>query len=122
MGPRHSRRGNADSVPARRGSVRRFNGAAAQSPRKYAITESVFIHVKDARGSADRFEFLLPGEGDIDYVEYFKQVRAAGYRGPVVVEVSSQISNRAGYDSAAAARRSYVPLAEAMKKSGVRRK
>lgn len=87
---------------------------------KELVPESAFVHVKDARGNADKFEFLLPGEGDIDYVEYFKQVKAAGYRGPVVVEVSAQISNRAGYDPVAAARRSYEKSAPAMQKAGVR--
>jgi len=85
------------------------------------IPESAFVHVKDSRGNADNFDFLLPGEGDIDYFEYFKQVQAAGYRGPMVVEVSAQISNRAGYDPVPAARRSYEKLAPAMQKAGVRR-
>jgi inosose dehydratase len=85
------------------------------------LPESVFVHVKDSRGSADKFEFLLPGEGDLDYVEFFKQVRAASYRGPVVVEVSAQISNRAGYDAIAAARSSYEKLAPALKAASLRR-
>ncbi len=88
---------------------------------KELLPASAFIHVKDSRGNADKFEFLLPGEGDLDYIAYFKQVQAAGYRGPVVVEVSAQISNRAGYDPVAAARSSYEKLAPAMKQTGLRR-
>lgn len=82
---------------------------------------SAFIHVKDARGNADKFEFLLPGDGDTDYVEYGKLVRAAGYRGGVVVEVSSQISNRRGYEPIVAAKRSYDTLAKAFRMAGLRR-
>jgi sugar phosphate isomerase/epimerase len=78
------------------------------------VPHSVFIHVKDARGSADKFEFLLPGEGKTDYREYFRLVRAAGYTGPVVVEVSSQISRKPGYDPLAAARRCHATLAAAL--------
>jgi len=96
--------------------------------RKLAMAETIkdlvplsaFIHVKDSKGSAEKFEFLLPGDGDVDYVEYFKLLKGAGYQGPVVVEVSAQVSGKAGYDPVAAARRSYEKLAAAMKKAGVR--
>jgi inosose dehydratase len=84
------------------------------------VPESVFIHVKDAKGTAGKFQFLLPGEGGIDYPAYFKQVQSLGYRGPVVVEVSSQISNRADYEPIAVARRCFAKLAPVLKEAGLR--
>jgi inosose dehydratase len=81
-----------------------------------------FIHVKDARGGPERFEFLLPGEGKIDYSAYFCLVAKSTYRGPVVVEVSGQISGRPGYDPAAAARRCYAALGPALQATGLRGK
>lgn len=71
---------------------------------------SAFVHVKDAKGTAEKFEFLLPGEQGIDYAEYAKRLTDAKYAGPVVVEVSGQISNKPGYDPVAAAKTSYENL------------
>ena len=72
---------------------------------------AAFIHVKDSEGTADKFKFLLPGEGRIDYASYAARLRETPYRGPVVVEVSGMIFNQKGYDPVAAARKSYAALA-----------
>lgn len=74
---------------------------------------SAFVHVKDAKGTPEKFEFLLPGEHGIDYADYVQRLTAAKYAGPVVVEVSGQISNKPGYDPVAAAKKSYANLAKA---------
>lgn len=74
---------------------------------------SAFVHVKDAKGTPEKFEFLLPGEQGIDYAEYAKRLAEAKYAGPVVVEVSGQVSNKPGYDPVAAAKASYANLATA---------
>lgn len=77
------------------------------------LPHTAFIHVKDAKGTAEKFEFLLPGEHGIDYADYAKRLRAAQCRVPVVVEVSGMISNKPGYDPVQAAKQSYKNLAAA---------
>jgi len=71
----------------------------------------VFVHVKDSVGSAENYHFLLPGDsGEINYGQYAQVLKDVGYRGPVVVEVSVQVSGQAGYNPVAAARHSFQNL------------
>ena len=79
------------------------------------LPHTVFIHVKDTEHAQGKRGFLLPGEGTIDYAEYFRLLAAHSYRGDVVVEVSGQVSNKPGYDPLAAARKCYNHLAPAMR-------
>jgi sugar phosphate isomerase/epimerase len=85
------------------------------------LPRTSFIHVKDTEHAQGKRGFLLPGEGSIDYLAMFKQLGQSTYRGDVVVEVSSQVSNRPGYDPLAAASKCYNHLAEAFSKSGIKR-
>ena len=48
-----------------------------------------------------------------DYVELFRLFKASRYTGPVVVEVSAQISSKPGYDPIAAAKKSWPVLRDA---------
>lgn len=50
-----------------------------------------YIHVKDAVRTSDGHRFLLPGDGETDYVAMFQKLRETGYSGFVNVEVSAQI-------------------------------
>ena len=84
------------------------------------LADTVFIHVKDAEGTPEKFRFLLPGEGNTDYTAYFKVLKGKEYQGPVVVEVSSMIFNQAGYDPKAAAERCYAKLAPCFVAAGLR--
>lgn len=71
---------------------------------------AAFVHVKDAKGTAEKFEFLLPGAGATDYAEYKKALTDAKYSGPVVVEVSGHVSSKPGYDAITTAKSCFSAL------------
>jgi sugar phosphate isomerase/epimerase len=85
------------------------------------LPRSRFIHVKDTEHAQGKRGFLLPGEGSIDYVQLLKLVRQSTYQGDVVVEASSQVFNRAGYEALAAASKCYNHLAGAFSRAGIKR-
>ena len=76
-----------------------------------------FVHVKDGRGKPGAFQFLLPGDGTIDYVELFRLLKASRYAGPIVVEVSGQLSSKPDYDPIAAAKKCWPVLRDARTKA-----
>ena len=90
----------------------RLLGLGLRQTLQQVAGRTVFIHVKDSMGTAEKFQFLLPGDsGKIDYKEYAQILREIGYRGPVTVEVSVHVSNQPGYDGVAAAKHSFDNLA-----------
>ncbi|MBM3876908.1 MAG: TIM barrel protein [Verrucomicrobia bacterium] len=97
-----------------------LRGLALADTLKALLPQSVFIHVKDSEGELGKFKFVLPGEGTIDYRDYFSRLKEAAWTGPVMVEVSSQVFNQAGYDPFLAAKKSYAALAPAMSAAGLR--
>ena len=74
---------------------------------------TAYIAVKDAEGTPERHDYLLPGDGRTDYVAYFRTLSKLGYRGYAGVEVSGQIHQRPGYDPVATARLCYQRLSKA---------
>jgi inosose dehydratase len=82
---------------------------------------SVHTHVKDQRGRYPDFEFLIPGEGQFDYVAYLQAMHAHGYAGFITAEVSVMVQRRPGYDPLAAAAQSYAVLARAFAAAGIMR-
>jgi inosose dehydratase len=90
----------------------KLRGVALADAMTALVPLSVFIHVKDAKGTAEKFEFLLPGKGTTNYETYAKLLTAAKYVGPVVVEVSGMVSNKSGYDPVAAAKFCCAALAK----------
>lgn len=82
---------------------------------------SAHTHVKDQRGIAPDFEFLIPGEGPFDYVAYLKAMQAHGYDGFITAEVSFMVQARENYDPLAAATLSYETLSKAFEEAGIKR-
>jgi inosose dehydratase len=82
---------------------------------------SVHTHVKDQRGRYPDYEFLTPGEGDFDYVEYLQTMQAHGYDGFINAEVSKMRQRKADYDPLAACDLSYRTLAKAFEDAGIGR-
>ena len=82
---------------------------------------SAHTHVKDQRGLAPDFEFLIPGEGPFDYVDYLKLMQQHGYDGFITAEVSFMVQARENYDPLAAATFSYETLSRAFADAGIHR-
>src|SRR5260221_513037 len=62
--------------------------------------------VKDERGRQPAYEFLVPGEGEFDYVRYLCALRRAGFDGDVCAEISLRVQRQPGFDPFEAAERS----------------
>lgn len=82
---------------------------------------SLHTHVKDERGIVPNHQFLIPGEGDMNYVRYLRAMAAAGYTGHIVVEISIMVQDRPNFDALAAATQSYQVLSHAFDEAGIAR-
>jgi sugar phosphate isomerase/epimerase len=82
---------------------------------------AIACEIKDQRGVVPKFDFLIPGEGDFDYVAFLREMDAAGYSGSVSVEISVFRQRVGQYDPYDAARRSYEVLSKAFERAGVAR-
>lgn len=83
------------------------------------VEHTVCCHVKDERGLYPNFEFLLPGEGAMDYRRFLRALDRGGYEETVAVEVSLTVQQRLGFDARATAQASYDVLATAFKDAGI---
>ncbi|HEY3079999.1 MAG TPA: sugar phosphate isomerase/epimerase [Chloroflexota bacterium] len=79
------------------------------------------VHIKDERGLAPNHEFLIPGEGEFDYVKYLTLMHQHGYRGHISPEISVMVQRRPTYDAIAAMEQTYRVVADAFERSGVPR-
>ncbi|MBW3633669.1 MAG: sugar phosphate isomerase/epimerase [Chloroflexi bacterium] len=103
--------------------ISHFNvqGMAMESVIEQLAPHSAHTHVKDERGIAPDHEFLIPGEGEMDYVRYLKAMDRAGYTGHIVVEISLMVQRRPDYDALEAATQSYHVLSRAFEEAGISR-
>ncbi len=84
------------------------------------LPHSLFLTVKDGRLVDGKPQFLLPGEGTIDYDLYFRVLRQRNYSGWMLVEISRQLQTQPGYDPAQAAQKSYRFLSAKLRQAGLR--
>jgi len=96
-------------------------GIPTEETVKALTPYAVHTHVKDQRGLEPDFDFLIPGEGDFDYVAYLKAMDRAGYSGYISAEVSMQVHRRPDYDPLAAATLTYETLDSAFRTAGLPR-
>ena len=82
---------------------------------------AVHAHIKDQRGRYPNFEFLIPGEGNFDYVTYLQAMQTHGYDGFITAEVSMMVQCRKNYNPLMAAVLSYEALSRAFIEAGVNR-
>ncbi len=82
---------------------------------------AVHTHVKDQRGRYPDYQFMVPGTGDFDYVDYLLTMQRHGYDGYITAEVSLMAQRQPGYDPLAACELSYRTLAAAFAKAGLAR-
>lgn len=99
-----------------------LEGFALDASLREMMPYIAFISVKDSARLPDgKHQYLLPGEGKTDYVEYFRLLKQLKYKGYVGVEVSALIHNKPGYEPVPTARLCYERLAPAMAKANVKR-
>ena len=78
-------------------------------------------HVKDERGTVPDFEFLIPGEGEFDYVTYLQAMQRHGYTGFITAEISNMVQRKPPYYPLAVATQTYNTLAQAFTDAGIER-
>jgi sugar phosphate isomerase/epimerase len=83
------------------------------------VPYSVHTHIKDEAGRYPNHQFLIPGEGVFDYVRYLRAMKAIGYTGFIVPEISIMRQRQPGYDPLAAAKTSYEILSKAFVDAGI---
>jgi sugar phosphate isomerase/epimerase len=85
------------------------------------IPFTMHTHIKDERGRAPDHKYLVPGEGEFDYVTYLQAMDAHGYDGVISVEISKMVQQRPDYDPLATAAQSYAVVARAFAEAGIQR-
>jgi len=95
-------------------------GVATVDSVRLLAPHTAHTHVKDQRGRAPDFEFLVPGEGPFDFVDYLRRMHDAGYSGYVTAEVSMAVHRRTAYDPVASAELCYQTLDRAFTETGLR--
>lgn len=98
-----------------------LQGLSLEASLRTLLPIAPYVQVKDSRGTPSDHEYLLPGDGETDYVQLLDLLKQERYRGFVNVEVSSMIHRRPEYDPIATAKLCYRRLAPLFTRLGIRR-
>lgn len=96
-------------------------GIAVEEAVRLLGPYTVLVQVKDERGRQPDYEFVVPGDGELDYPRVLRTLAAAGYDGAVCVEISLRVQRRPGFSPTAAAVQSYRVLSAAFDAAGIQR-
>jgi len=95
-------------------------GLGLEASLETLLPRSSLVTVKDGRLVDGKPQFLLPGEGTVDYDKYFGVLKKKGYQGWMLVEISRQLQVLSGYDAVDAARKSYRNVATLLRRADLR--
>lgn len=98
-----------------------LEGLTLANSLKQLLPIAHHLQIKDSRGTPEKYEYLLPGDGQTNYVELFSILKNAHFSGFVGVEVSAMVHNKPGYDPEATARLCYRRFAPLLDDLGIRR-
>ncbi len=96
-------------------------GLSLESSLKQLIAYAPFVVVKDSQGTPEKHVYLLPGDGNVDYLAYFRLLKELKYGGFVAVEVSGMIHRKPDYQPVPTADLCYSRLAPLMNRAAIRR-
>ena len=94
-------------------------GYPLEGSLRQLIAYAPLIVVKDSQGTSEKHDYLLPGDGKIDYLAYFRLLRELNYSGFVNVEVSGHIHRKPGYQPIPTVKLCYDRLAPLMEQAGL---
>ena len=64
-------------------------GFGLEASLRQLMPYTVLVTLKDARGNAQHYEFLLPGDGNADYAAYCWLLRDLNYTGFIAHETTA---------------------------------
>lgn len=87
------------------------DGIGLQHAIDLNLQYAVHNHIKDGyRDNSGRIHYLLPGDGDLDLVNFVMAIQTAGWNKYICPEVTGQIWNTDGYDPWLTARKCFDAL------------
>jgi sugar phosphate isomerase/epimerase len=69
------------------GNVVYYAGAKPEEDLRHALPRLGHVHIKDKRGGKGVLDFPALGEGDLDIAGMLRELKAAGFSGPVSMEI-----------------------------------